>query len=194
MKISKILIGIVFLLLVAQLVSAFGISSMYHKNNPLLMLPGETREIALGLQNMVGGEDLLFKVEVIGEVAEIIDPSKEYLVPFGNSNTPVNIRISIPEDTPFGQTKTISVSVKTIPSKDGEMLQMNAGLVKKVPIQIGPGSSLESPKSSPELPKKEAPPVKKFSLGLVVFLSMTVLAAIAITLIVIKRRKRVGKK
>lgn len=143
-RISKFYAGILVLLLITPLVSAFGISSMFHKNNPLFMVPGETKEFSLGLQNMVGGEDLLFKVEIVsgGDIAVITDLSTEYLVPFRNSNTPVNLKVTIPEDAPLGQKKSIKVSVNVIPSKDGEMLQMNTGLVKSIPLIIGTESSI----------------------------------------------------
>src|SRR3989338_9590465 len=99
-KHSQLKVGLVMImavLLLLPVVHAFGISSPYHKTNPLVLSPGESRDVIVTLQNMVGGRDLLVKAEIIGgnEIASIVDAKPEYLVPFGSANTEVKLRIAI---------------------------------------------------------------------------------------------------
>lgn len=159
-KNTIICLGLLLLLLI-PFAAAFGISSPYHKSNPLIMYPGETREFSLGLQNMVGGEDMLIEVEIIGgnEIASITDGSNRYQVPFGSSNVPVNLKVVIPADFEVGQEASINVAIKTIPSTEGQMVQIGSSLVKSIPVLIKTESE-----SSPVIPV-EAPviPVEELS-------------------------------
>ena len=101
MKINKrylevgILVGM--LILISGSVSAFAVSSAYWKENPIIIYPGETKDIQVILQNMAGTGDISAKGAIFSgfEIAHITDAEDVYLVPLGGK-TPVNIQISIP--------------------------------------------------------------------------------------------------
>ena len=59
--------ALVILLATSFTVTAFGVTSLYWDGNPLILMPGETREVSFTLQNMVGDEDLALVVEVTSD-------------------------------------------------------------------------------------------------------------------------------
>ena len=122
MKKIKIIIFSMFLLVILNYnVNAFGVSSPYWDENPLLVYAGETKEITMVLQNMVGGEDMTLKAELNSgkEIATLTDQITTYNVPFGTSNIPVHLRISIPADAKPGQEWPVGISFKTITENRG---------------------------------------------------------------------------
>jgi len=109
-----------FLLIAAVIssVSAFGIAMPYWKENPLIMQPGEAKDVALELQNMVGNSDLTIRVELLegSDIATLTDSSMDYLVRKGTADTNVNLRVSIPSDEAIGTKHTITFSFSTVTS------------------------------------------------------------------------------
>ena len=78
MKAIKIIMYALLLTIIANFVSAFGITSFYWEpDRSLSLLPGETRNVELQLQNMVGSEDITVSAEVTEgkEIAVILDTS-----------------------------------------------------------------------------------------------------------------------
>ena len=57
-KIYKIIFSITLFILLSYSVFAFGVSSPYWDENPLYLKPGETKEVTMILQNMVGEDDI----------------------------------------------------------------------------------------------------------------------------------------
>ncbi|MBS3160591.1 hypothetical protein J4213_02720 [Candidatus Woesearchaeota archaeon] len=102
----KILVWSIFLLVILSYsVDSFGVSSPYWDENPLYLNPGESKEFEMVLQNMVGDQDITVIAELNSgsEIASLMDESTTYNIPIGNSNTPVKIKINIPEDAKSGQ-------------------------------------------------------------------------------------------
>lgn len=162
---------IALLLLLSPLVSAFGVTAPYWDDNPLIMYPGQTKDFALTLQNMVGNEDMVLKAELVGgaEIATLVDEELEYLVPFGRKDIKVNLRVEIPEDAPFDKEYTIGVSFKQILEDEGKMVQMAGGVGKYVPVIVRSESEV--------LPEEETPVPeegKEFPTAMVVLLLVIV--------------------
>ena len=102
-------------------VNAFGISSPYWSDNPLYVSPGETKDVVMSLQNMVGGGDTSVTAEVNSgkNILTITDKNKIYNVPFGSSNVPIHLRITVPADAKPKQEWQVGVSFKTIAPNTG---------------------------------------------------------------------------
>lgn len=132
-----ILIGFVFAL---TIVSAFGISSSYFEGNPLVIGPGETKDISLALQNNIGGKDLSFVASVSdgnSGIAQIINKKDTYKVPFGTEDTSVDLKISVPETALIGEKYSVIVNLNQVGDTEGGMLDVSGNIVKMFPVLIG---------------------------------------------------------
>ena len=124
-------------------VNAFGVSSPYWDENPLLMYAGETKDVVMSLQNMVGGEDMTVNADLDSgkEIAVLTDINTVYQVPIGNSNTPVKLKITIPEDAKPGQEWQVGLSFKTnAPNAGG--VGISSGVSKGFKVKV-----IENPKA-----------------------------------------------
>lgn len=141
MKINKrcleigIFLGI--LILISGSVSAFAVSSAYWKENPIIIYPGETKDIQLILQNMAGTEDISAKGAITegSEIARITDAEDVYLVPLGGK-TIVNIRVSIPEDAEVEDEYSLRVSFTTLATESAGPLGFSSGIERVFPVIV----------------------------------------------------------
>lgn len=143
-KIERIIILFLFVLLLLSFnVNAFGVSSPYWDENPLLMRAGETRDVVMSLQNMVGGEDVTVNAELDSgkEIAVLTDTDTIYKVPIGNSNTPIKLKITIPEDAKPGQEWQVGLSFKTNAPNTGGV-GISSGISKGFKVKV-----IENPKT-----------------------------------------------
>ena len=146
---SKFGFGFLIALLLVPLASAFGITAPYWETKPLVMLPGESIDLALILQNMDGTEDVVLKAELVsgGNIATLTDEELEYLVPLGRKDINVNLKVTIPEDASPGERYSVGVSFKEISTdEEGKMVQMTSGITKSIPVIV---------KSEEVLPEEE---------------------------------------
>src|SRR3989338_5989163 len=107
---NRILFGLSVIILLAgimaQIVSAAGVSTPYWDGgaepNPLSIFPGETKDFQFLLSNSLGDKDLIFRPKIIegSEVLSFTDTNKEYLVKAKTGGVAVNVRVSIPANTP----------------------------------------------------------------------------------------------
>ena len=168
---SKFSFGfLIALLLLSPLASAFGVTTPYWDDNPLIMQPGQTKDFALTLQNMVeGSEDIVLKAKLVSgsEIATLVDEELEYLVPFGRKDIEVNLRVIIPEDAELNKEYTIGVSFKQILEDEGKMVQM-AGEVGKNILVIVKSESEVLPEEGIPVPEEEGFPTAMVVLLLVV--------------------------
>jgi len=150
MKFKKEMIILIFLLLV-PLVSGFGITSMYWPGNPLVLESGQTVDVTLLLQNMVGDEDVTLRAEIEEgkEIAELIDSNLDYLVPFGRKDVSVSVRVSIPEDIPLDKEYNIVISFKQIIPNEARTLQLTSAIKKTIPIKIVGEGGVQEPEKPP---------------------------------------------
>lgn len=150
---SKFGFGFLIALLLVPLASAFGITAPYWETKPLVMLPGESIDLALILQNMDGTEDVVLKAELVsgGNIATLTDEKLEYLVPLGRKDINVNLKITIPEDASPGEKYSVGVSFKEISTdEEGKMVQMTSGITKSIPITVKSEEVLQEETLTPE--------------------------------------------
>ena len=126
------------ILLIFPLVNAFGVTTFYWDEKPLVMYPGETKDVYVELQNVDGTKDITLKASMgDNSIATIIDPNNEYFVPLGSKDIKVNINMKIPEDAPLGSKYDISVSFKEVTETDkGKMLQIAGAIGTSIPVVV----------------------------------------------------------
>jgi len=182
---SKFSFVFLITLLLVPLASAFGITAPYWETKPLVMLPGDSIDFALILQNMDGSEDVVLKAELVGgaDIATLTDEELEYLVPLGRKDINVNLRVTIPEDALQGDNYRVGVSFKEISTdEEGRMVQMTTGIAKYVPIIIGPESEALPEEEETLIPEEE----KGFPTAMVVLLLVIV---VILGYIILKKKK-----
>ena len=128
-----------FTLVVNFNVGAFGVTAFYTDDIPLVMNPGETKDVYLELQNMVGNEDITMKAELTGdsEIARVTDKSLDYFVPLGKKDVKVNLRITIPSGDPIGKEYSISRKFKQMGGGGAGMVQFGGEVAKAFPVVVG---------------------------------------------------------
>ena len=116
--------------------SAFGITSFYFDEKQLEMYAGETVDMQLFLQNMVGDSPVTLKATIIkgANVAKI--EYDEYTIPFGVKEMPVNIEIMAPKNAKIGDNYEIKVSFTEVVEQGGDMLQMTGSIEKSFFITV----------------------------------------------------------
>ncbi|MGV8151967.1 MAG: hypothetical protein ACP5OG_02710 [Candidatus Nanoarchaeia archaeon] len=135
--IEKSLFSFVFLLALTSFVSAFAISSTYYNGNPLKLSAGDSANVGLTLQNMVGGEDVIAKLSILkgAEIMKSTDSSDTYTVLFGEK-VGANFLVTIPEDAEVGSVYPIEVEFKTtIDSGSGEF-KFGSGVSQKFEVLV----------------------------------------------------------
>ena len=136
---TNIIIWCVMAVLIAQLVSAFGITTPFYDKNPLVTEPGRVEEVALLLQNMDEKKDVKLKARIVdgGDIAQITDEIQEYVVHMGEKNVKVNLRINVPETMGPGDGRNVRVSFTQIDiDNEGQMVQLGTGITAVTPLVI----------------------------------------------------------
>lgn len=160
MKAIKIIMYVMLLVLIANFVSAFGITSFYwDPDRPLSLLPGESRDVELQLQNMVGTEDITVKAEIQegNEIAVITDASNIYNVPAGRKDVYIHLKVTMPEDYQQGQKSTITISVKDVGEGEGGMMDFGTAVSTSFPVIQGQSSAPVEIQKSPAEKKSMVP-------------------------------------
>ncbi|MEM1536163.1 MAG: hypothetical protein QXQ82_03210 [Candidatus Pacearchaeota archaeon] len=183
---SFVFIAVIAFLFSFTSVKAFGVTSPYWKERPLEMAPGEIATVTLLLQNMVGTEHIRVRAEIINgtEIAEIIDPSKEYFVPLGAKNVTVNLRIIIPSSAPEGKEYTIGIAFTTIKPSTGGGVVLGTSIEKYFPVVV----------RTPTPPTPPSVQEKKFPIWLIIVIILAVLIFVIWLLTRKKKGKEVSKK
>ncbi|MEK6910958.1 MAG: LPXTG cell wall anchor domain-containing protein [Nanoarchaeota archaeon] len=124
-SINLALFSLLALALTLSFVSASGVTSFYwdgDNERPLYLQPGESKEIFFELQNMVGTDDLNFKVSITkgAEFIELIDSNEVYNVPAQTQNIKVNIKVTMPATAKIGERHNVILSFSAVnPSASG---------------------------------------------------------------------------
>ncbi len=186
MKYKKLKLSVeifVILLIICPLINAFGVTTFYWDEQPLIMHPGETKDVDLLLQNMVGDKDIKVKAELVGgsEIATLIDSSKEYLVPLGEKDVKVNIRVKIPEDTPLDSRYDVMVMFKELAQGEGKMIQISGAVGGTIPVVV---------KSASKVPVETIKPVEQTKSSSLNFLWALIIIIIVIIGIIITFKKK----
>ena|SRR3989344_42729 len=154
---KKILSIAMLMLIMLPVAFAMGVTTPYWDTKPLILKPGESTDLELYLQNMVGGEDIVLAGRVVegGDIAQITDSEKRYAVPFGEKNVPVHVRVTIPADAqPSDEPRIVAVSFFNAPQGDGSMVQIGAGVEAKFPVIVeseSAGAAGSLPSATPVL-------------------------------------------
>ena len=135
--ITKFLMVFAFFILLSGIVSSFAVSSQYWKENPVKLYPGETKEVYIVLQNMVGEGDINVRGVITegSDIAKIIDESNIYSIPFGEKIN-VNLRISIPLEAELSGEYKVSISFTTLSFAEGGPLGIGSGVQKDIPVVV----------------------------------------------------------
>lgn len=177
---KKLVISIFFLIILSSFIYAWGPGAVYHDQNPLILSPGDSKEVTISLQNMVGGEDLRIKSDLIAgsEIATLIDKKQFYDLPFGRKDIYVKIQVSIPNDAKIGTDYTVTMVFTPVNlDSSGGLVSLVGSIEKSFPVQVR-----EKPVvATAGVPLVPTQPTKKNSDKVVYFvLFMIVLISIAI--------------
>jgi len=133
------------ILLMISNASAFGVGSFYSDSNPFVVVPGETKETYIVLQNLVGDQNMVASVEIISgkDIAKIVGNQSEYSVPLGNNNVIVNIEIKVPSGYNTGN-YNVTLFVKSAPLSQKGQLELSQGINFRMPVKVqkSAGSSI----------------------------------------------------
>jgi len=142
MNTQKLYLVLLLSLALAYSSLAFGVTSPYWDTKPLGLHPGESADVQLLLQNMIGDKDitLIGGVTEGAELATLINENTKYVIPFGTKDLPVMVRISVPEDAEVGKQHNVKVSFTQVAGNDaeGKMIQMKAGVGAIIPVVVTP--------------------------------------------------------
>jgi len=182
---------------------AFGVTAFYWDKKPLYLNPGESREIqAFGLQNMVGEKDMTIRVEQISgfEIAQIIDKSLNYKIPYGSKDVYINMKITIPPEDEIGQVYSVGLRFReTAGEKQGESVQTVGGMTNSIEVVVGKRiEGIQKTEEIVEEPKEEQPlatltkPLEEN--GYVIIGLITLIIILVIIIIFIKYEHKIKRK
>ncbi len=177
MDMKKRCAGIIVLILVLNLVSAFGVSSPYWGDRPLVMAKGEKKIIEFTLQNKAGDEDLLIKAEMIKghEIAEM--KYEEMTIGAGTTGNKFPVEIKMPRNAT--EPYTIEIIIKTAPAGKG------------APVTLGVGAGIRFQ----VYPSEEVVEPSLFENKLLWFIIIGIIALVGLILIILgKKKKKKSKK
>lgn len=172
--------GMVLVLLLLGVVSGAGVGYRGYEGHPIVVRPGESGYTPLILQNMVGEEDLLFKIEISAsdEINAELDDD-EFLVAAGTHDTEARIYYEIPDNAQPGQTYEIFVStVTTSPYLTGG-IESGVGFDHVMPVVV----EEEPPAQSPEVESTGG------YAGFLLFLGIVVVVAGIVVYFVMRKKK-----
>lgn len=167
------------------LVSAAGVSTPYWSTNPLKLQPGESTVFSLGLQNMVGTEDITLRANITkgNEIARIIDANTDYFVPLGSDDVTVNIEVAIPQDAEVNKVYGLEVSFLQVGGAgEGGFFAVATAFTQKIPVLVV-SEPTESAVYQPSPQKQGVSNTTWLILALVIL-------GIIVVAVVIKRRRR----
>jgi len=179
-KIRDLAIEFIFLVLaLAFIVNASGVA--YTWNGDIIMRPGETKTVNFNLQNMIGEDDISFKVEIKNGSDIATLEKDEYLVKAKTYDTLAPLTITIPQDAQEGS-RAVDVYFRTGAAAGGGTVSMGTGMRMPINVVI----EKEKPVPSPEA-EKSLPSVKKNLIFIAI--GVIVLLIIVVYLVLRKRNK-----
>lgn len=178
---AMILIGI-------GLINAFGVSFAYDSNqNPLVIGPGETKDIRMNLQNSVGAEALKLKLVITqgADRVSVVDASPEYLINSG-SEIYANLKVSVPQNAVEGTEYPVEILISEVSEGDsGSMVSMSSQTRIGFKIKTQTPPKIEEPVVEPISEKPES----KGNVIVWVIAIIIILLIAGIVFYLIKKRK-----
>lgn len=186
MKINKklgagIFVG-VFILFLSSYVYAFGISSAYHKEHPLSLAPGETKDIAFTLQNLAGSQDVDVKANIIkGEgILELVGPTEVFTIPVGTKSGFI-VRVTMPSNARVGDIYSVEVGANTVTQSESGTFGFGSSVGRQFDVIVA------SPTPEEVALPEEKPETKTST----IILAIAVIAVlIVLTILLIRRRRK----
>jgi hypothetical protein len=165
------------------LVGAFGAGCSYWDERPLIMAPGETKQISCKLQNTVGDEDITMKVELLEgrEIVTLTDESLEYFVPLGTKDAEVNMEVNIPKKSEDETRFNVRLSFQQVSNGEGGNVKLS-GIIQKS-FEVIVETDLE--KAPEESAKKEGK-----SMFIILILILVIVASLGFLLFIIIRLRK----
>lgn len=157
------------------LVSGLGFSNIYYETNPLVIAPGETKNIQLTLSSITPAKAKVSITEG-GEIATITDETGEYDV---SNSAAVNIRVSIPDNAPEGtQYKVDLIARDVTPTAGGSVVFAGeTGAAVYVLVQ------------TPVITASETPQEEGIGTGWIILAVIAVIILIIVIYYIIKKRR-----
>ena len=171
-----LLATISFIAMLVSSVNSFGYSSSYNADNPLIVHPGETKNVQIGLIVNPDEGELVLKAEMLDNagIAELSDKSLEYEVS-QKKEAVVNIILKIPENASLGREYSIRMRFSDItPSEGGGTVGFKGGMIVTL---------------NPRIAEKPAEPLEGVA---IIWISLGIAAIIILIVVIyfiIKRRK-----
>ncbi len=174
---NKIFLVLMFLNLLIPYVNAFGITSFYYEDHPLILNPGETKDVQLILQNEKSSPPVTLKAELNSDIA-VLTGKAIFNLATAENNVPVNVKVTIPETAKIGDQYSVGLTFTTMAKPGNKMLELGTSITKSFPIVVG-----EIIAKEPEKPVKQ---VSIEGIGTILIISLLV----ALILFIIYKRKR----
>ena len=149
-------------------VYASGVAMPYWESNPLYLGKGEVKTIDIELQNLVGDNDITFKVSVtsLNNVAQVVGQDT-YELKAGERKT-LPIRLTVPQDAALGAEYPVTVSVQEVKTSNPGEFSLGSAFDNSFKVIVG-----EPPKSAP--PSEQAIDTKTI---IYIIIALIVLAGI----------------
>jgi len=167
-------------------VLAFGVS---YDSFTLRMAPGETIEMNVNLQNMIGNSAAVVAVSIVegGEIATILGKTR-YTLP-AKTEENFKIRISVPSSASVGTSYNLKIRVDGLPN-GGEDIEVTTGQTVErnivvVSESLNP-SSVNLPSETPQ-EEFEMPAKNPTMYG---FIAVVIVAMIALVVILMKKKRK----
>jgi len=145
MRKLTILVAAIMALAMMSNALAFGVVTPYLNDSTMIMHPGESKDMQLTLQNMVGDKDLRIKAEMTSgsEIASISDSLTEYAVPANTKDTPVNVHIEIPSNETLGTRHALAFTFTELTPESNGGVSMGMALDASFSVLVT--QSMENP-------------------------------------------------
>ncbi len=158
-----------------------GVSAFYWDDNPLIMSPGETKDVQFYLQN-TGDREVVLQAELKegSEIASLIDSNLEYVVPPGSKDVIVNVRVSVEENAKIGDKYVVKGSFRQIKTEKAGMVHLGISIDKSFPVLV----------KSIEVPTVEEGKPGKFSNYQITTIMLVVILIGYVIYIFIKKKKK----
>ncbi len=134
----------IILLTLLNSVYAFGATTFYgdvgnrDPLDPLKAFPGDSKEIYLELQNMVGDNNITLKAVLVNGsgIASLTDESELYEVPLGRKDIKVNIKVKIPENAKPGDIYDIGIAFTTVKTEGPGQLRFGQSVERHFNVLV----------------------------------------------------------
>lgn len=175
---KNIILLFLFTILLTMNVNAFGVSTFYYEGRPLILNPGEVRDIEVQLQNEATSGPISLKAKIDSEknIAQLTGKTI-FNLDSGDKGVSVPITISVPEDAQIGDKYQVSVSFLTAAGNEGGMVDLGTQITKGFEVVVGKVIEQEKIEKNTISPQN--------LMGILVLLSLAVLV-----LFILRKRKR----